>query len=61
MSHYAFSAFFYAQETPDSIAFLKSGSIDGRLTHIEDIAPIVKFLVTEGHWITGMFNTRDCR
>lgn len=45
--------FFYAQETPDSIAFLKSGAIDGRLTQIEDIAPLVRFLITEGHWITG--------
>jgi NAD(P)-dependent dehydrogenase (short-subunit alcohol dehydrogenase family) len=24
-----------------------------RLTKIEDIAPIVKFLVTDGSWITG--------
>ncbi|KAK3049800.1 hypothetical protein LTR09_008976 [Extremus antarcticus] len=27
----------YAQETEDSIAYLKSGAIDGRLTKIEDI------------------------
>lgn len=44
---------FYAQETKDSIAILKSGAIDGRLTHIQDIAPLVRFLITEGHWITG--------
>lgn len=45
--------FFYAQETEDSIAYLKSGAIDGRLTRIDDIAPLVKFLVTDGQWITG--------
>lgn len=45
--------FFYAQETEDSIAYLKSGALDGRLTKITDIAPIVKFLVSEGQWITG--------
>lgn len=45
--------FFYAQETDESVAFLKSGAMGGRLTHIEDIAPLVKFLVTEGKWITG--------
>jgi NAD(P)-dependent dehydrogenase (short-subunit alcohol dehydrogenase family) len=27
--------------------------MNGRLTRIEDIAPIVKFPVTEGAWITG--------
>lgn len=45
--------FFYAQETEDSIAYLKSGAMGGRLTKIHDIAPLVKFLVTEGGWITG--------
>ena len=25
----------------------------GRLTEVTDIAPIVKFLCTEGAWITG--------
>jgi NAD(P)-dependent dehydrogenase (short-subunit alcohol dehydrogenase family) len=47
------TSFFYAQETEDSIAYLKSGAMGGRLTKIDDIAPLVKFLVTEGHWITG--------
>lgn len=45
--------FFYAQETPEAVAWLKSQGIGGRLTEIQDIAPIVKFLVTEGGWITG--------
>jgi enoyl-[acyl-carrier-protein] reductase (NADH) len=36
-----------------SIAYHKSQSMSGRLTRIEDIAPIVRFLVTEGSWITG--------
>ncbi|CZT01025.1 uncharacterized protein RCO7_02819 [Rhynchosporium graminicola] len=39
--------FFDPQETDDSIAYLKSGAMEGRLTTLEDIAPIVKILVTE--------------
>ncbi len=45
--------FFYAQETPEAVDWLKSQGIGGRLTEIQDIAPIVRFLVTEGGWITG--------
>ena len=50
--------FFYGQETPDSVAYNKAGAALGKysktgLTDIEDIAPLVKFLVTEGWWITG--------
>ena len=50
--------FFYGQESKDSAAYhasaaaLSAYSKKG-LTDIEDIAPIVKFLVTEGWWITG--------
>ncbi|RMZ90952.1 hypothetical protein DV736_g1803, partial [Chaetothyriales sp. CBS 134916] len=40
--------FFNGQETPEAVAFHKSNAIDGRLTKVEDIAPIVKFLCTEG-------------
>lgn len=46
-------AFFYPQETEGSIAYLKSGALDQRLTEVTDIFPIVKFLVTEGQWING--------
>ncbi|GAA1480954.1 SDR family oxidoreductase [Gordonia sinesedis] len=45
--------FFYGQETPERVEFHKSQAMGGRLTRIEDIAPIVTFLATEGHWITG--------
>ncbi len=45
--------FFYGQETPERIAFHKSQSMSGDLTKIEDIVPILKFLATEGRWITG--------
>ncbi|WFG42358.1 SDR family oxidoreductase [Pseudonocardia alni] len=45
--------FFYPQETPDRVEFHKSMAMGGRLTEIEDIAPIVRFLATEGRWITG--------
>jgi len=45
--------FFYGQETPERVAFHKSQALGGQLTHIEDIVPIVKHLVTDGWWITG--------
>jgi NAD(P)-dependent dehydrogenase (short-subunit alcohol dehydrogenase family) len=45
--------FFYPAESPDSIAYHKAASMNGKLTDIKDIAPIVSFLVTEGRWITG--------
>jgi NAD(P)-dependent dehydrogenase (short-subunit alcohol dehydrogenase family) len=45
--------FFYAQETPERVEFHKSQAMGNRLTEIEDIAPIVTFLATQGHWITG--------
>jgi len=45
--------FFYGQETPDAVAYHKSASALGGLTKIEDIVPLVKFLVTDGWWITG--------
>ncbi|MDR6289505.1 NAD(P)-dependent dehydrogenase (short-subunit alcohol dehydrogenase family) [Inquilinus ginsengisoli] len=45
--------FFYPAETPDSVAYHSSASALGGLTRIEEIVPIVRFLVTEGSWITG--------
>ena len=45
--------FFYGQETPERVEFHKSQGMGNRLTQIEDIAPIVRFLATEGGWITG--------
>ncbi|KAA0213074.1 MAG: SDR family oxidoreductase [Leptolyngbya sp. PLA3] len=45
--------FFYGQETPDRVAYHKSQGMGNQLTKIEDIVPIVKFLATEGWWITG--------
>ncbi|HEY7774416.1 MAG TPA: SDR family oxidoreductase [Marinagarivorans sp.] len=45
--------FFYGQETPERVAFHKSQGMGNQLTHIEDIAPIVKFLASSGRWITG--------
>ncbi|KAK2608773.1 hypothetical protein QQS21_002630 [Conoideocrella luteorostrata] len=45
--------FFYPQEEPEAVAFHKSQAMGNRLTKIEDIAPLVRFLVTEGGWITG--------
>lgn len=45
--------FFYPQETPERVEFHKSQAMGNQLTKIEDIAPIIKFLATEGWWITG--------
>lgn len=45
--------FFYGQETDERVAFHRSQAMGGRLTQIDDIAPIVRFLATEGWWITG--------
>lgn len=45
--------FFYAQESKESTEYMKSVSLNGKLTDIKDIAPLVKFLVTDGWWITG--------
>jgi NAD(P)-dependent dehydrogenase (short-subunit alcohol dehydrogenase family) len=50
--------FFYGQESEESVAYNKAGAALGKysktgLTDIEDIAPLIRFLVTEGWWITG--------
>ncbi|SFA45576.1 NAD(P)-dependent dehydrogenase, short-chain alcohol dehydrogenase family [Rhodococcoides kroppenstedtii] len=45
--------FFYGQETDERVAFHKSQAMGNQLTKIEDIAPIVEFLVDSGWWITG--------
>lgn len=45
--------FFYPQETPERVEFHKSQAMNNRLTRIEDIAPLVRFLVAEGGWVTG--------
>ncbi|MDD4868153.1 MAG: SDR family oxidoreductase [Mycobacterium sp.] len=45
--------FFYPQETRERVAFHKSQAMGNRLTHIDDIAPLVVFLTDQGHWITG--------
>ncbi len=45
--------FFYGQESDDAVAYHKSASALGGLTQIEDIVPLIRFLVTDGWWITG--------
>lgn len=45
--------FFYPAESPEAVAYHKSQSMNGKLTDIADIVPIVKFLATDGWWITG--------
>lgn len=38
---------------PERVEFHKSQAMGNRLTQIEDIAPLVLFLLDGGHWITG--------
>ncbi|WP_301125931.1 SDR family oxidoreductase [Streptomyces cacaoi] len=45
--------FFYPQETPERVEFHKSQAQGNQLTHIEDIVPVIEFLVTDGWWFTG--------
>lgn len=45
--------FFYPVESDDAVAYHKSAAMNGQLGDINDIAPIVRFLASEGHWITG--------
>ncbi len=45
--------FFYPQETPERVEFHKSQAMGNRLTEIADIAPLVVFLLADGHWVTG--------
>ncbi|CAK7226409.1 hypothetical protein SCUCBS95973_006190 [Sporothrix curviconia] len=45
--------FFYPEESDEAVAFHKSQAMGNRLTDTKDIAPIVRFLVTEGGWING--------
>jgi NAD(P)-dependent dehydrogenase (short-subunit alcohol dehydrogenase family) len=50
--------FFYGQETPESAQYNQTAAALSKfsktgLTDIEDIAPLIRFLVTDGWWITG--------
>lgn len=50
--------FFYGQESPDAVAYHKTAAAlspftPSGLTHIEDVVPFIRFLVSEGWWITG--------
>lgn len=50
--------FFYGQEQADAVAYHKSAAALSPfsrtgLTDIEDIVPLVRFLVSDGWWITG--------
>ena len=50
--------FFYPAEGPEAVAYHKTAAALSKftptgLTHIEDIVPWIRFLVTEGWWMTG--------
>ena len=50
--------FFYPAEGPEAVAYHKTAASLSKfsptgLTHIEDIVPWIRFLVTDGWWMTG--------
>ncbi|SPA18545.1 putative short chain dehydrogenase [Cupriavidus taiwanensis] len=50
--------FFYGQESDDAVAYHKSAAAlspfsPTGLTHIEDVVPFIRHLVSDGWWITG--------
>ncbi|MFT8719729.1 SDR family oxidoreductase [Acetobacter sp.] len=50
--------FFYGQEAPEAVAYHKTAAAlspfsKTGLTDIEDIAPYIRFMVSEGWWMTG--------
>ncbi|MCH8544865.1 MAG: SDR family oxidoreductase [Alcanivorax sp.] len=50
--------FFYGQESDESVAYHKTGAAlsafsPSGLTHIEDVVPFIRHLVSDGWWITG--------
>jgi NAD(P)-dependent dehydrogenase (short-subunit alcohol dehydrogenase family) len=50
--------FFYPAEGPEAVAYHKTAAAlspfsPTGLTHIEDIVPWIRFLVTDGWWMTG--------
>ncbi len=52
------TAFFYGQEAPEAVAYHKTAAAlspfsKTGLTDIADIVPLIRFLVTDGWWMTG--------
>lgn len=45
--------FLLGSEKKEDVEFYKTVGLGGRLTELSDIVPIIKFLISEGGWITG--------
>jgi NAD(P)-dependent dehydrogenase (short-subunit alcohol dehydrogenase family) len=45
--------FLYGQENEHRVEFFKTQAIQQRLTEVDDIVPIIKFIVKDGKWMTG--------
>lgn len=51
--------FFYPQEEEEAVAYHRGQALNGRLTDIKDIAPLVDFLLTD-KWINGQVLFCEC-
>lgn len=47
------TSFFYPQENEQRVQFHQSQGLDNQLTQIDDVAPTIHHLVTDGWWFTG--------
>ncbi|CAK9437907.1 uncharacterized protein LODBEIA_P22850 [Lodderomyces beijingensis] len=47
------TSFLINSEKKEALEFYKTVALHQRLTQVSDIVPIIRFLVTEGTWITG--------
>lgn len=47
------TAFFYGQESAEAVAYHKAQALEGRLTDVKDIAPLVLYLAEKDNWMTG--------
>lgn len=45
--------FLYGQENEHRVGYFKTQAVSQRLTEVEDIVPIIKFIVKDGKWMTG--------
>ncbi|KAK6456443.1 short-chain dehydrogenase/reductase family protein [Scheffersomyces xylosifermentans] len=47
------TSFLHGSETKEAVGYLASVGLNGRLTEVSDIVPIIRLLVSDGAWVTG--------